>query len=176
MKEHKETWGEDNPIFRARVLGEFPDQADDTLIRLSDIEAATQGTAPAAADPAAGSSEEEVVLAVDVERFGSDSSVILRRQGRRVEEIRTFHDMDTMHLAGWVIAAIKDWQPSRVCIDEIGVGAGVVDRLREQGYRVKGINVARRAGQEGIFANLRAEGYWRLRELFSSGNIGIPAD
>jgi hypothetical protein len=102
--------------------------------------------------------------------------VILRRQGQRVEEIRTFHDMDTMHLAGWIIAAIKEWQPARVCIDEIGVGAGVVDRLREQGYRVKGINVARRAGQEGIFANLRADGYWRLRELFSSGNIKIPAD
>ncbi len=176
VKERRETWGEDNPIFRARVLGEFPDQADDTLIRLSDIEAAAQGTALDSADSEVSSPEEEVVLAVDVARFGSDSSVILRRQGRRVEEIRTFHDMDTMHLAGWVIAAIKDWQTARVCIDEIGVGAGVVDRLREQGYRVKGINVARRAGQEGISANLRAEGYWRLRELFSSGNIRIPAD
>ncbi len=176
VQEHQETWGEDNPIYRARVLGEFPDQADDTLIKLSDIEAAAQGTALNNEVPEAGTTEEEVVLAVDVARFGSDRSVILRRQGRRVEEIRTFHNLDTMKLAGWVIAAIKESQPARICVDEIGVGAGVVDRLREQGYRVKGINVARRAGQEGIFANLRAEGYWRLRELFSSGNIEIPAD
>jgi hypothetical protein len=176
VKEHKETWGEDNPIFRARVLGEFPDQADDTLIRLSDIEAVVQGTAPDAEVPEAGLTEEEVVLSVDVARFGSDRSVILRSWRRSVEEIRTFHDMDTMHLAGWAIAAIKDWQPDRVCVDEIGVGAGAVDRLRDQGYRVKGINVARHAGQEGLFANLQAEGHWRLRELFSSGNIRIPAD
>ncbi len=56
------------------------------------------------------------------------------------------------------------------------MGAGVVDRLKEQGYRVRGINVARRAGQDALFANLRAEGYWRLRELFSSSRISIPLD
>ena len=36
--------------------------------------------------------------------------------------------------------------------------------------------MARRARQERLFANLRAEGYWRLRELLSSGNIVIPSD
>jgi len=61
-------------------------------------------------------------------------------------------------------------------VDEIGIGAGVVDRLKEQGFRVQGINVGRRAGQETLFANLRAEGYWRLRELFSSAQISIPKD
>ena len=63
-----------------------------------------------------------------------------------------------------------------MCVDEIGVSAGVVDRLKEQGHPVRGINVARRARQEGLFANLRAEGYWRLRELFSASAIKIPAD
>ena len=43
VEERKETWGEENPIYRARVLGEFPGQAEDTLIRLSDIEAAANG-------------------------------------------------------------------------------------------------------------------------------------
>jgi hypothetical protein len=52
----------------------------------------------------------------------------------------------------------------------------VVDRLREQGYQVKGINVARWARQDKLFANLRAEGYWRLRELFATGSISIPTD
>ena len=78
-----------------------------------------------------------------------------------------------MQLAGWVVAAIKECRPDRMYIDEIGVGAGVVDRLREQGYSVRGINVARRARHEGLFTNTRAEGYWRLRELFASGQIKI---
>ncbi len=217
VNERKEIWGEDNPLYRARVLGEFPDLAEDALIRLSEIEAAGKREQPSSsADPAAdqsksaspdpaptpGSNEElppsvdaaqfgfgsprdanpdpvngeELVLAVDVARFGSDRSVILRRRGQRVEEIRTFQKLDTMQLTGWVAAAIQEFQPDRVCIDEIGVGAGVVDRLREQGYQVKGINVARWARQDKLFANLRAEGYWRLRELFAAGTISIPTD
>ncbi len=185
VRERQETWGEENPIYRARVLGEFPDQAEDTLIRLSDIDAAARsgptaasGTAKpeliAAAESAA--LPEEEVLAVDVARFGSDRSIILRRRGNTVEEIRVFRQLDTMQLAGWVIAAIKDSPQARICVDEIGIGAGVVDRLKEQGYRVRGINVARRASQDGLFANLRAEGYWRLRELFSTARISILHD
>ena len=84
--------------------------------------------------------------------------------------------MDTMQLTGWVVSAIKEFGPARINVDEIGVGAGVVDRLREEGYNVKGINVARSARQDNLFANLRAEGYWRLRELFAAGGISIPQD
>ena len=175
VEERRETWGEDNPIYRARVLGEFPDQAEDTLISLSDVEAAARRWAEGQAEYA-GDGSDEVVLAVDVARFGSDRSVILRRRGSRVMDVRTFRNMDTMQLAGWVAAAIQEASPERVCVDEIGVGAGVVDRLKEQGFPIKGINVARRASQDDVFANVRAEGYWRLKELFAAGQIAIPND
>jgi hypothetical protein len=177
VQERRETWGEDNPIYRARVLGEFPDQADDSLIKLSDVEAAVQRDLSLVAEAEAGASgDEEVALAVDVARFGSDRSVILRRRGDCVEDIRTFHNMDTMQLTGWVVSAIEEFGPARIYVDEIGVGAGVVDRLREQGHNVRGVNVARSARQDNLFANLRAEGYWRLRERFAAGRISIPQD
>ena len=193
VDERKETWGKDNPIYRARVLGEFPDQGEDTLFNLTQIEQATQrvlseSTGPgsyANADAIEGAdafqdsnnpADAEVVLAVDVARFGSDRSVILRRRGNRVEEIRTFQKLDTMALTGWVIAAIKEFSPSRVVVDEIGVGAGVVDRLKEEGHPVRGVNVARRAREDNTFANLRGEGFWRLRDLFATGGISIPTD
>ena len=173
VEERRETWGEDNPIYRARVLGEFPDQEEDTLIKLFDVEAAAaRGQDEVLEDEL----EQVAVLAVDVARFGSDRSVILRRRGDRVEDVRVFRQLDTMQLAGWVVSAIKEVQPTRIYIDEIGVGAGVVDRLKEEGYGVKGINVARRSRQDDLFANLRAEGFWRLRELFASGRIAIPSD
>ena len=199
VQEREETWGKDNPIYRARVLGEFPDQGEDTLFNLTQIEQATQRVLPESTGPAshAGShagtdadaiesvdafdfgsnpADAEVVLAVDVARFGSDRSVILRRRGNSVEEIRTFQKLDTMALTGWVIAAIKEFRPSRVVIDEIGVGAGVVDRLKEEEHQVRGVNVARRAREDNTFANLRSEGFWRLRDLFATGGISIPAD
>ena len=222
VEERREIWGEENPIYRARVLGEFPDQAEDTLLSLTDVEAAARphpaassrpetGIQPgdgiaddgretaaqpadsgstdgreSAAQPAdsvstdgresADATAAPVILAVDVARYGSDRSVILRRRGQTVEDIRTFRRLDTMQLTGWVAAAIREWGGAEVYVDEIGVGAGVVDRLKEQGFRVRGVNVARAARQDGLFANLRAEGYWRLRELFAAGQIVIPRD
>ena len=184
VEERKKVWGEENPIYQARVLGEFPDQGEDTLIPLSRIDAVVSprhyeppasedldglsGTEPLGGDP--------VVLAVDVARFGSDKSVILRRRGTVVEEVRAFRGLDTMKLTGRVIDAIKSWDPQEVVLDEVGIGAGVVDRLREQDYRVQAVNVGRPAQDRDHFANLRAGGYWNLRQLFLDGIIVIPAD
>ena len=115
-------------------------------------------------------------MAVDVARIGSDRSVILTRRGSSVENVQTFRHLDTMQLTGWVAAAIRDTGPELVVVDQIGVGAGVVDRLQEQSFPVRGINVARRVCQERLFTNLRSEGYWQLLELFASGEIVIPND
>jgi len=170
VEERRKVWGEDNPIYRARVLGEFPDQAEDTLIPLSAIEAAVnkEGSSVDEAGP--------LIIAVDVARFGSDKSVILRRRGMVVEEIKSYRNLDTMKLAGQVAEAINSWQPLEVMIDEVGIGAGVVDRLKEQGHRVRGINVGTTAQDNEHYANLRAEGYWNLRQLFMDGTIALPND
>lgn len=174
VQERLETWGEKNPIYRARVLGEFPDQAEDTLIRLSALEAAADEDRLDYQEEGAASGA--AVLAVDVARYGSDRSVILRRRGNIVEDIQTFRNLDTMELAGRVAAAVRDFNPDYVCVDEIGMGAGVVDRLKEEGHPVRGINVARSAREKAQFVNLRTEGYWRLRDLFAAGQIRIPPD
>ena len=215
IEERQQIWGEENPVYRARVLGEFPEQGQNTLLKLSDIEAAARkmgnvelemgnvelemgnvelemgnvelemGNVELEMGNSASEiphsalqtlNSEDVILAVDVARFGDDRSVILRRRGDRVEDIRVLRQMDTMQLAGWVAAAIRECNPAQVYVDEIGVGAGVVDRLRELGHPVRGVNVAHKARQDGLFVNLRAEGYWTLRQRFMSGSIHIPAD
>ena len=170
VEERKKVWGEENPIYQARVLGEFSDPGEDTLIALSMVEEATgrESTEP--------SEEEQPVLAVDVARFGSDKSVILRRRGMVVEDVQAYRGLDTMKLTGLIVAAIDSCNPQEVIVDEVGIGAGVVDRLREQGHRVQGINVGRPAQDSQHYANLRAEGYWRLRQLFTEGAISVPVD
>ena len=178
VEERRKVWGEENPIFRARVLGEFPDQGEDTLIALSWIEAGVRpqrNDSDGSSQPQA-SGDEPLVMAVDVARFGSDKSVILRGRGPVVEDIQAFRGLDTIKLAGRVADAIKSWHPDEVVIDEVGIGAGVVDRLRERGYRIQAINVGRAARDGQHHANLRAEGYWQLRKLFLDGGVDIPSD
>ena len=44
VHEASKTWGENTAQYQVRVLGQFPTQADDTLIPLTSIEAALSST------------------------------------------------------------------------------------------------------------------------------------
>ena len=82
-----------------------------------------------------------------------------------------------MTTAGIIANLIREHDPIAVNIDEIGVGAGVVDRLKEQGFDcVNGINVGAKSSDPEHFANLRAELYDGLRKRFESEQITIPDD
>ena len=59
-------------------------------------------------------------------------------------------------------------------VDEVGLGAGVVDRLRELGHSVLGVNVGRPAQDSEHYANLRAKGYWNLRQMFVDARVTTP--
>ena len=173
VQDAKVNWGEDSPMYQIRVLGEFPSESEDTLISLKVIESAV---ADGKQDPDL-EDEEPVELGVDVARFGSDRTVICARRGNRVIEFASYRKKDTMETAGLVKAVAKRYSPACVRVDSIGVGAGVVDRLKELGVPgVTGINVAQRATNPEHFANLKAELYHGLRERFQQGRIRIPGD
>ena len=112
-----------------------------------------------------------LVMGVDVARFGDDRSSIVIRRGDTVADIRRLR-VDTMQLVGHVITEILHWAPQQVFVDGVGVGGGVVDRLRQQGYRVVDVSAGTRAMQADRYANLRAEMWGRMREwLRTRGRI-----
>ncbi len=173
VDERSAVWGKDSPIFRARILGEFPDRSEDGLLSVADVEAAVI-TAHQTAPSVVGMPE--VVIGVDVARFGQDRSVVLVRNGNVVDDIQVFPYIDTMALTGKVVEAVRQRNPDRVYVDESGLGGGVVDCLREQGLRVHDFNGASSPLRETVCANRRAEGYWQLRQRFARRAIRIPRD
>ena len=174
VEERRALWGENSEMFRARVMGEFPDRGEDNLIAISDIDDATY---PPGEVPAATGGYEPVILGVDVARFGVDRSVIMVRRGDVVVDVRVFHGFANTAVAGAVIAAVRDRSPRQITVDETGLGSGVVDILREQGQPVYGFNgSAAPLREEVICANLRAEGYWTLARRFREHSIRIPRD
>jgi hypothetical protein len=62
-----------------------------------------------------------------------------------------------------------------VFVDEVGMGYGVIDRLRQLGYRVIGVNNASKAQAEDRYHNKRAETYGRLKEWLARGGV-LPRD
>ena len=204
VEERRQMWGEGSEMFRARVMGEFPDRGEDNLIAISDIEAAVYGgplvlrqaqderdyAARGERDYAARgdlvepqahhgqvAEAEPVVLGVDVARFGVDRSVIMVRRGDVVVDVRVFHGFANTEVAGAVIAAVRDRSPRQITVDETGLGSGVVDILHEQGQPVYGFNGSAAPLKEDVTcANLRAEGYWTLARRFREHTIRIPRD
>ena len=155
-------WGEESPAFQNRVLGEFSTHAENTVIPLSWIEAATERWLE---QQGVGVGKESI--GVDVARFGEDRSAIVRMVGRTMTSLEYVGQRDAMEIAGRVAQMANKKTP--IGVDSIGVGAGVVDRLREQGYNVIPINTATSTDMTDVsgelfFLNLRSAMWWMMRD------------
>jgi hypothetical protein len=167
VEDKQQKWGLESPLYVSRVLGQFPESSTDALIRLSWIEAAQRRELPPA---------EPCLLGVDVARQGQDESVIILRRGPVARIHVATRQEDTMQTAGRVIRALAETRAAEARIDAVGLGAGVYDRLAEQGHPA----VEMQSGQAPLdserFLNARAEWYWGLRERFEQGDIDLDDD
>lgn len=166
IRDMEEKYGRDSNTFRTLVLG-LPPKADaDALIPYDwvmdavsrDIEPADDDAWIGGLDPGA----------------GGDNSVFTVRHGRKVMSIEQFSSPDTMAVVSWAAGVFDKFMLDILYVDSIGIGNGVYNRLRELGYRVRSVDVRRKARDEERFSNVRAELWWKAREVFESGSISIP--
>ena len=108
------------------------------------------------------------ILGVDVARFGSDASVLYRRQGLQAYPPVVLHGLDNMELADRIAGEMAEFRPDAVFIDA-GQGQGVIDRLRHMGHEVAEIPFGGKPLQEGRFLNRRSEMWYRMREWLKAG-------
>jgi phage terminase large subunit len=170
VEERRVEYGEDSPMYRASVLGEFPDDIEDALVRLTDAIAAKERTL----EP-----DGPAILGVDVARGGEDASVIYYRRGAVARNVHRSTGRSTMELVGRIGELIEsDPSITFVVVDDTGVGGGVTDRLKELlPDRVTLIPfIAGSAPQDKRrFFNRTAEAWWGMRDAFRSGNIDIES-
>jgi NAD(P)H-dependent FMN reductase len=174
VEEIANRYGEDSNAYRVRVLGEFPLADEDTVIPAALIDSAMARDVPLDLTM-------PEIWGLDVARFGSDQSVLIKRRGTRITEMpRRWTGVDTMSVAGAVKhefdALPMPNKPGLIVIDVIGVGSGVVDRLTEQNLPVLGLNVAEVPSIVGRFARLRDELWFRVREWLEGRNVQMPYD
>lgn len=162
-------YGEESNAYRIRVLGEFPLADDDTVIPMEYLESAWQRDIQP--DPVW-----REVWGVDIARFGSDRSALVRRRDKIVEEVVLWGGYDLMQSAGFIFHSYDaaNPKPDEILVDVIGMGAGVVDRLREQGLPVRGVNVSEAPATKQRYANLRAELWFEMRDWFAAKSCRIP--
>jgi hypothetical protein len=157
-------YGEDSSQAKVEVYGEFPSAGEDQFI--SPVLVQDAMVRPRWKDVTA-----PIVMGVDPARGGADSTVILVRQGRDIVAIKRYSGEDTMAIVGRVIEAIEEFKPIMTVIDEGGLGYGILDRLTEQRYKVRGVNFGSRAKQSIAFGNKRAEIWNDMRNWLKTASI-----
>jgi hypothetical protein len=157
-------YGEDSVQARVEVYGDFPSAGEDQFISPMIVEDAFKR--PKYKDETA-----PIVIGVDPARGGLDSTVIVVRRGRDIVAIKRYKGEDTMSIVGRVIDAIDEYKPTLTVIDEGGLGYGILDRLTEQRYKVRGVNFGWKAKNPVMWGNKRAEMWGAMREWLRSASI-----
>jgi phage terminase large subunit len=170
IAEMAEKYGETSNAMKVRVYGEFPTAEDDTLISLHAVEQASKRKV----EQPEGT---PVVWGLDVARYGDDASVLCIRQGRHLMELHSWKKLSLMELCGRVLDLLNsaDEPPEEILVDSIGLGAGVLDRLRELDISARGVNVSESPAMADRYANLRAELWDRTKQWFNE-EVQIPND
>lgn len=165
----KATYGEESNAFRIRVLGEFAAADSDTLIPASLVDAARTRDVPT-------SDADALVYGVDVARFGTDRTALCKRRGNVVLEIKSWGGLDLMQTVGQVVNEAKQDKPEEICIDTIGLGSGVADRLREMGYNVRDVNVSESSAMNPNANKLRDELWLAVKDWLDTKTVRLPFD
>jgi hypothetical protein len=170
LEEWIDDYGIDSDFARVRVLGQFPRAANAQFIPSDIVDRAMQTKL----EP--GDYEDEPkVLTCDPARFGDDKTVIMQRQGNKVIGFERYKGLDTMAVARLVADKAEIWGPDAIFVDGIGIGAGVVDRLRQMNYEVFDVQVSNKPDDEEAYYNHRAEIWGRMRKWLN-GQVELPRD
>lgn len=187
-EQRERQWGKDSAVYQNRVLGEFATAQARGVIPLSWVEAANERWYAWVEEGQPG-----VLTGIGVDVGGGlpggDKTVLAPCFDRfRIGELRKHGqgdpDVATMETVARVAGLLKKHGTGEAVVDVIGIGAGVVHRLREMGYRARAFNAGKgtalldRSGELG-FANWRAAAWWITRELLDPGEgvgVALPPD
>jgi phage terminase large subunit len=162
---------EKDPEEYEHIYQGIPREGDDrALFAYSDIESAMDGDFMGVDDTGVHT------IGVDVARYGKDSSVISKRRGFKIYDLKEYKGYSTTELATAVDNEYRMRQFDGVAVDTIGVGAGVFDKLKQMGVRgLIEANVSMKAEDVKVYQNKRAEMYFNLKQFVVNGGK-IPND
>lgn len=95
-----------------------------------------------------------------------DRTCIVFRRGRVVFRVEYHEKLNSMQVAGKLAAYHEEFQPDAMFVDKGGIGTGIVDRLQELHVPVIGVMFGAAASEPDLYANKKAEIWWRMKDWF----------
>jgi phage terminase large subunit len=170
--ERLEEWGEDSPLFKSRVIGEFPNTTTDTIISLSLIESCKNLDVQA---------KHQKVLGVDVARFGSDDTVFYGyEKGNRCCREK-FNGQNLVETANRIKHKINNDGYKIIVIDDTGLGGGVTDMIRSyideyhKDVKLLPVNFAE-ASRSDEYDGVVTEMYFNVKKMLEDKQVSVIDD
>lgn len=165
LEEIVRTKGEDSYEARVEVFGQFPRQGDRQFISRAIVDEAC------VRELVRYDRNEPLLMGVDPARFGDDSTVIRFRCGRDARSIAPIElkGYDNMQVVAEVVQQIYARNPDGIFIDA-GAGAGIIDRLKELGYKVHEVNFGGASGSPQFYDH-RTELWGKMRDWLPGAMI-----
>lgn len=179
-------WGEYNPFYQVRVIGNFPESGADSLVPYHMVHSSLDRIIKPRG---------KKVFGVDVARFGGDKSIIGCLWGSQYRILQKLHNQDGPKLANNIVKELiaekdkTDKQIEEVKIDVIGFGSSCYDALRGKkrsgtdkeidilkNVKIIPVNVAEKTRDKKArkdYYNIRAEAGFAVRKMFEEEDIDI---
>ncbi len=192
----KQSYGRDSNVYRTSVLGEFPSSENDTFISLELIMTAVNkethimknGTLVLRASRRG---LKYIMLGVDVARFGEDYTAITINVDGNIDILEKYNNQSITYTSGVIVQHILRLSAQypdisiRAVIDDIGVGGGLTDRLKElletdlahlrNRVSIVPCNVAKNP-KHTRYANFTTYLLGMLKEDLIAGKVALPND
>jgi len=170
LQQWVDDYGEDSDFVRVRVRGVFPRAGTFQFIDSESVNKCLFYGAE-------GFESMAKVIGLDVARFGDDQNVAASRQGRKVSPLMKWRGVDTMQTASRAARIYEEEKPDMMFVDGGGMGAGVVDRLREliPPNKVMEVNFGSKPHDKKKYYNKRAEMWGLMRDAIKAG-LDFPDD
>ena len=158
----------DEKVIRQEIYGEFIEADTTFLFDYEELERCTRLDFP---------QEGLEVWGVDIGLM-NDRTILVKRRGRNVYEIKEFPRLEKTTLVAQVIEnefRKAENKPYKIFVDTIGIGWGVADQLKDRGLPAVHANFSEKS-IDPQYANKRAESYFRLRDAIKEGGLKLPYD
>jgi len=113
-------------------------------------------------------------ITADIARFGNDKTVIGVWRGWRLEKVITLQGSDVVNTSNVIRQEANELRipMSSVVVDEDGIGGGVKDILRCQGF-VNNSTPMKVEGEKENFSNLKSQCYFKLADKVRDNEVYI---
>lgn len=197
-------WGENSPLYQARVLGEFPKVGTAALFPMHWLERAFRYDTKGHFEPVLGGNDEWVdgmpdvsngpgVLGLDVSGSGVDNNAMAYFTGTKLQAMAGWPTVDSSDILGddnmarnqptffdWV----KHYRPETGIIDALGLGDPIYRYAQKYvkaykhelgGFKLRAFKASRTASKDQKFGNWKAEAYWNMRNLLQENVLDLSA-